>query len=186
MLPCCTPSLKAHSIRRCSCSVVIYRFFWVIPPHSHGLSALDFAVIVRESCISAEVPSSTSSSHLLDHLSHGCVFPPSAASTHSLIFSITVCWTEHLIFSSLPLLLISNSPLIPLGLKFALPLCTHQPALLGPALDVFSFLSFSSPLFNPYPYLVYLHPFPVPSSIVLLWQTQVLVHFVPLPPSPLL
>ena len=36
--PAVLPALKLTASEDARCSVVIYRFFWVIPPHSHGLS----------------------------------------------------------------------------------------------------------------------------------------------------
>lgn len=87
--PAVLPALKLTASEDAWCSVVIYRFFWVIPPHSHGLSALDSQSLLENHVFLRRfllAPHPLTSSTI--SLPMGVSFPPSAASTHSLIFSI--------------------------------------------------------------------------------------------------
>ena len=91
--PFCSPAVlppwKLTASEDARCSVVIYRFFWVIPPHSHVLSAPDSRSLLENQVflprfLLAPHPLSSSTTSLPT----GVSCPPSAASTHSLIFSI--------------------------------------------------------------------------------------------------
>lgn len=112
-------------------------------------------------------------------------FLPSVPSAHGLIFSVTALWLPHLIFSSLALLPIFNSRLIPLRLKLAFYhfALTILPSL-GPV--TFLFTPLRVPGSTPITATHTRNPSPVSSSVVLLWQTQVLVQFNSLPTAPLL